>query len=65
MNRDEFEKLKKRVTRFQNLANAISWSNRGKWPGYIIHGDDGYYWACRPVDFERLIKAGYEAAPIL
>ncbi|KKW22419.1 MAG: hypothetical protein UY62_C0005G0016 [Parcubacteria group bacterium GW2011_GWF2_50_9] len=65
MNRNEFNELKKRVTRFQNLANAISWSNRTKWPGYIIHGDDGTYWTCRPVDFERLIKAGYEAAPIL
>ena len=64
MTREEFEKLKKRVTRFRELRNAISWSNRGKWSGYIIHGDDGYYWACRPVDFERLIKAGYEAAPI-
>ena len=65
MNRDEFEKLKKRVFRFRELKNAISWSNGTKWPGYIILGDDGYYWTCRPVDFERLIKAGYEAAPIV
>ncbi len=62
MNRDEFSKLKKRITRFQNLATAIIWSSRTKWPGYIIQGDGGEYWACRPIDFERLIKAGYEAA---
>ncbi|HBW23289.1 MAG: hypothetical protein A2X28_06405 [Elusimicrobia bacterium GWA2_56_46] len=65
MNHGEFEKLKKRVFRFRELKNAISWSNRSKWPGYIIHGDDGSYWTCRPVDFDRLIKAGYEAAPIV
>jgi len=65
MNRKKFEELKKCATRFQSLANAVSWSNRSKWPGYIIQGDDGRYWVCRPVDFERLIKAGYEAAPIV
>ncbi|MEK7722441.1 MAG: hypothetical protein AAB359_08630 [Elusimicrobiota bacterium] len=65
MNRNEFNELKKRVTQFQNLANAINWSNRTKWPGYIIQGNDGTYWACRPVDFEKLIKSGYEATPIL
>jgi len=64
MNREEFKKLKKCLVRFRNPANAVSWRNGSKWPGYIILGDDGYYWVCRPVDFERLIKAGYEAAPI-
>jgi hypothetical protein len=62
MNRDELNRLKKRVVRISNLATAIGFSARSKWPGYIIQGKDGMYWVCRPVDFERLIKAGYEAA---
>lgn len=48
---------KSTIFRFNTLGAARSFS-----PLWIILGDDELFWVVTPADFERLIRAGYEAA---
>lgn len=51
-----------RATVFRNLAPAKRWAHGCTESRMIILGDDEAIWVVRPVDGNRLIKAGYEMA---
>lgn len=52
------------VSKFHNINSARSWATRGSKPAWVVMGDVddvlGKYWVCRPVDAERLSRAGYQ-----
>lgn len=54
--------LKNEPVRFSDLKNAQSFADRCIKLHMVILGDDDKFWVVLPVDFERLIRAGYQAA---
>ena len=49
-----------RFSVFHSEAGARSWAAAmGEW---VVLGDVGEFWTCRPVDAARLEKLGYELA---
>jgi hypothetical protein len=48
-----------RIARFRNLGTARSFAARCS-KMWLVLGDDGEFWAVRPVDAARLERAGYE-----
>jgi hypothetical protein len=49
--------------RFSSNEIAASFARRGK-ANMIVLGDDGYFWVVTAAQAERLVKSGYEYAPI-
>jgi len=48
--------------RFRSLELAQSFVNHATKPLRIVLGDHPEFWVVRPVDAERLVRAGYEYA---
>ena len=48
--------------RFRSLGLARNFANRATKPLWIILGDHPEFWVVRPVDADRLERAGYEDA---
>jgi len=48
--------------KFQNYANAESFSNRTIKASTIILGDDNRFWVVNLATMEKLLKSGYELA---
>lgn len=48
--------------RFRSLALARSFAGKAIRPLWIILGDHPEFWVVRPVDADRLERAGYEYA---
>ena len=48
--------------RFRSLRLAKSFANRATKPLWIMLGDHPEFWVVRPVDADRLERAGYEYA---
>jgi hypothetical protein len=48
--------------RFQSPELAKSFAEQATKPQRIILGDHPEFWVVRPVDAERLVRAGYEYA---
>lgn len=49
--------------KFAELDNAIGFARQGK-ANMIVMGDYGRYWVVTVAEAQRLIRAGYELAPI-
>lgn len=54
--------LRNRPSIFRDLSNAESWAKSSVKAAWIVMGLPGEYLVVCPADFERLIRAGYEAA---
>lgn len=48
--------------RFSSLEQAMSFADHTVKPQRIVLGDHPQFWVVRPVDAERLVRAGYEYA---
>ena len=53
--------MKNTTYKFNNLATAKSFAARCEKAMGILMGDDSQYWVVCMADFERGIRAGYEA----
>jgi hypothetical protein len=51
------------IFRFSTNELAASFARKGK-ANMIILGDDGYYWVVTAAHAARLVKQGYEYAPV-
>jgi hypothetical protein len=51
------------IFRFTNNELAAWFARKGK-ANMIILGDDGYYWVVTAAQAVRLVKQGYEYAPV-
>jgi len=51
------------IYRFRQSELAFSFADRATKSMLVVLGDDERYWVVTMADAERLIRAGYEAAP--
>lgn len=61
LTREDFEKMT--IYRFRQSEPAFSFADRATKSMLVVLGDDERYWVVTMADAERLIRAGYEAAP--
>ena len=61
LTREDFEKMT--IYRFRLSELAFSFADRATKSMLVVLGDDERYWVVTMADAERLIRAGYEAAP--
>ena len=54
--------LKYEVVQFSSLVLAKSYTAHSVKAAWIVLGDNDKYWIVCPADFEKLIRAGYQAA---
>lgn len=51
---------KVKYSRFTSRQAAHNYAGRGDKRQWVVLGDVGQFWICRPVDAGRLERAGYE-----
>ena len=61
MTKTDFEKMT--IYRFRSSELAWGFANHAEKAMMVLLGDDERYWVVRMADAERLLRAGYEAAP--
>jgi hypothetical protein len=61
MTNADFEKMT--IYRFLAPERAFSFADHAIKPMIVLLGDDQRYWVVRMSDADRLLRAGYEAAP--
>ena len=54
--------LKNKPFEFSDLRNAQNFANRCNKLHMVVLGDNEKFWVVLPVDYTRLLNAGYEAA---
>jgi hypothetical protein len=55
-----FESLEARLSKFQSLHAARSYSNHTIKASLVLHGDDGLYWVATMAAAAHLERWGYE-----